>query len=163
MTGDTPSECPLVTVTGRLIHTTYAVDGLVSLAYVRVGEERRTYQFSVPVEYAVPTTTAEHVADDGTVRKSHYGPPGTRQPWDDIVDAGWAPHFAAANVLKYLRRDKAPEHSLESARWYWIALCRLGRDGGDRDRVEAALTVAKLMHVLTNAEFERLQGVVHGA
>lgn len=57
---------------------------------------------------------------DDSARKSHYGP--RRQPWDDIVDAGWGPAFAAGNVLKYLRRDKDREHSIESARWYWARL-----------------------------------------
>lgn len=60
-------------------------------------------------------------------RKSWYG--GGRQPWDDILDAGWGPAFAAGNVLKYLRRTKEPEHSLQSARWYWQRLIDLAADG----------------------------------
>ncbi len=56
----------------------------------------------------------------GTDRKAHYG--SGRQPWDDIMALGWAPEFAAGNVLKYLRRVKDPEHSLESARWYFKKL-----------------------------------------
>jgi hypothetical protein len=51
---------------------------------------------------------------DGTVRKAHYG--DGVQPWDLIVAAGWAPEFAAGCVLRYLRRTKDPDHSLESAR-----------------------------------------------
>lgn len=58
--------------------------------------------------------------EDGTVRKAHYG--DGRQPWDDMVDLGWAAHFAAASILKYLRRSKDPEHSLESAQWYYNQL-----------------------------------------
>lgn len=58
--------------------------------------------------------------DRGDGRKTHYG--SGRQPWDDIVEAGWGPPFAASNVLKYLRRTKDLEHSLESARWYWQRL-----------------------------------------
>jgi hypothetical protein len=61
-----------------------------------------------------------HPDDRGIPRMDHYGE--GRQPFDDILDAGWAPKFAAGNVLKYLRRTKAPEHSLESARWYWARL-----------------------------------------
>lgn len=57
---------------------------------------------------------------DGTARKAHYG--DGRQPWDDMVDLGWAPYFAAASILKYVRRAKDPEHSLESARWYYAQL-----------------------------------------
>lgn len=57
---------------------------------------------------------------DGTRRKAHYGP--DRQPWDDIVDRGWGPAFAAGCVTRYLRRDKRREHSLESARWYYHQL-----------------------------------------
>lgn len=49
---------------------------------------------------------------DSSERKDHYGT--GRQPWDDIVEAGWSPEFAAANVLKYLRRpDKLPAEDLE--------------------------------------------------
>lgn len=59
----------------------------------------------------------EHIGDDGSVRKNHYGV--GRQPFDDIVLFGWGPSFAAGNVLKYLRRDKSLEHSLSSAKWYW--------------------------------------------
>ena len=64
--------------------------------------------------------TPIHKAEDGTLRKSRYG--AGRQPWDDIKDAGWGPAFAAGNVLKNLRRSKEPEHSLESAKWYWARL-----------------------------------------
>lgn len=49
-------------------------------------------------------------------RKPWYG--AGKQPWDTIKALGWAPAFAAANVVKYLRRTKDPEHSLESAQWY---------------------------------------------
>lgn len=59
----------------------------------------------------------EHVAADGTTRKSHYGK--ERQPWDDIKEQGWGPAFCASNVLKYLRRDKDQKHSVESARVYY--------------------------------------------
>ncbi len=57
---------------------------------------------------------------DNAERQSHYG--AGRQPWDNIVEVGWGPAFAAGNVLKYLCRDKEPEHSLASARWYWRQL-----------------------------------------
>lgn len=50
---------------------------------------------------------------DGSTRKAHYGE-GER--------LGWGPAFAATCVLRYLRRDKAREHSLESARWYYDQL-----------------------------------------
>lgn len=53
---------------------------------------------------------------DSEPRKAHYG--DGEQPWDVIVRLGWGPAFAASNVIKYLRRTKNPEHSLESARWY---------------------------------------------
>lgn len=66
-----------------------------------------------------------HLDDRGVPRQDHYG--AARQPWDDIVAHGWAPEFAAGNVLKYLRRTKDPEHSLESARWYYARLHELMR------------------------------------
>jgi hypothetical protein len=59
---------------------------------------------------------------DASPRKAWYG--DGVQPWDIIVERGWGPSFAAANVLKYVRRVKDPEHSLESARWYYARLYR---------------------------------------
>lgn len=56
----------------------------------------------------------------GESRKAHYG--DGEQPWDVIVVSGWGPAFAAGCVVRYLRRDKAREHSLESARWYYARL-----------------------------------------
>lgn len=56
----------------------------------------------------------------GESRKAHYG--DGEQPWDVIVASGWGPAFAAGCVLRYLRRDKAREHSIESARWYYARL-----------------------------------------
>lgn len=64
--------------------------------------------------------TPIHVGQDGTPRKTRYGM--GKQPWDYMVKLGWAPHFAAGNVLKYLRREKDREHSIESARWYYARL-----------------------------------------
>jgi hypothetical protein len=92
------------------------------------------------------------IAEDGTVRKVHYG--DGRQPWDDIVELGWAPEFAAANILKYLRRTKDPEHSLASARWYLAALRNLV---ADRDRA-AIVAYAQIAQVLTLEEITRLEG-----
>lgn len=60
------------------------------------------------------TNTAE-----GT-RKPWYG--SGEQPWDIMKDIGWSEHFAAGCILKYMMRTKEPEHSLESARWYWARL-----------------------------------------
>jgi len=57
---------------------------------------------------------------DSEPRKAHYG--DGVQPWDLILAAGWGPAFAASNVLKYLRRTKNPEHSAESAAWYYDRL-----------------------------------------
>lgn len=85
---------------------------------------------------------------DGSVRKAHYGP--GRQPWDDIVEAGWGPAFAAGCVLRYLRRDKAQAHSLESARWYYRQLYRRGADGPALN--DWAVTLHQLDDLLTQAE-----------
>ncbi len=81
-------------------------------------------------------------------RQPWYG--DGRQPWDDIVLAGWAPEFAAGNVLKYLRRTKAPEHSLESARWYYQRLKEMGDP--------ALMVKAQLVEMLTDEEKARLLG-----
>jgi hypothetical protein len=60
---------------------------------------------------------------DGTVRKAQYG--DGVQPWDIIKERGWAPEFAAGNVLKYLRRRKTPDEDRKKARWYWVELRKL--------------------------------------
>jgi hypothetical protein len=70
-------------------------------------------------------TSVTHLDERGTPRQAHYG--AGRQPWDDVLDAGWAPEFCAGNVLKYLRRDKERQHSVESARWYYRRLVELSR------------------------------------
>ena len=89
-----------------------------------------------------------HADDRGVVRQDHYG--AGRQPWDDIVEQGWAIEFSAGNVLKYLRRTKEPEHSLESARWYLTRLHEFG---------DSALTVRDALYrLLTPAELRRLRG-----
>lgn len=59
---------------------------------------------------------------DGSIHKAHYG--AGKQPWDTTVEHGWGPHAAAFCVIRYLRRDKARAHSLESARWYYDQLIR---------------------------------------
>lgn len=98
---------------------------------------------------------------DGSERKAHYG--DGKQPWDIIVEQGWGPAFAAANVLKYIRRTKNPEHSFESACWYYDQLrvraldelkvhVTWGRIWGN------ALT--SLIRVLTKEELERIYAAV---
>ena len=62
-------------------------------------------------------------ADRGDGRKAHYG--DGRQPWDVIIELGWEPEWLAGNIIKYLRRTKEPEHSLESARIYYRRLVLL--------------------------------------
>lgn len=102
--------------------------------------------------------TGDHVAEDGTIRRDHYGP--GRQPFDDIVAAGWAPAFAAGNILKYLRRTKEPAHSLDSARWYYERLVDLAL--GERTRVDvhrpANVALNRLVEMLTIEEVKRLTG-----
>lgn len=92
---------------------------------------------------------------DGTVRKAHYGE--GRQPWDDIVELGWAPQFAAGSILKYLRRNKDEEHSLESARWYMLRLHEMPNSGLPYQDVAKEVWTA-LIKTLTNEEYYRLFG-----
>lgn len=104
-------------------------------------------------------------ADDAEPRKSHYG--DGVQPWDIIVASGWGPAFAAANVVKYLRRSKNPAHSLESALWYYERLYvgaaderTLSLDGGGFTVGESApwtYAVLKLELLLTKEELQRLR------
>jgi hypothetical protein len=86
---------------------------------------------------------------DGTIRKAHYGE--GKQPWDFIVEAGWAPEFAAGCVLRYLRRTKDPTHSLESARWYFARLGELAERG------HAKYVLGQLRSMLIAEELERLR------
>lgn len=110
---------------------------------------------SVTFAPAGPATEREHVAVDGTVRKSHYG--AGRQPWDDIKDLGWAPHFAAGNVLKYVRRAAAKngEDDLKKARWYWAELRKIAiADAGPAIGVLGALVGTLKLEELTLLSIE---------
>lgn len=83
-------------------------------------------------------------------RKPWYGE--GRQPIDDIMAAGWGPEFCAGNVLKYLRRTKSPEHSLESARIYygWLTgLAQLQRETGEGHAIKV---LGQLVAMLTPVE-----------
>lgn len=87
-------------------------------------------------------------------RKPWYGE--GRQPIDDIMEAGWGPEFCAGNVLKYLRRTKSPEHSLESAKVYygWLkGLAEVQRKTGDGHAIGV---YNALVMLLNDEELERL-------
>lgn len=102
----------------------------------------------------------EEKGKDGSVRKAHYG--DGEQPWDTVVLEGWAPHFAAANVLKYLRRTKDPKHSLESARWYHERLIEMfsatPENMWEHKHLVAWVTYRRLKDVLSDEENNRLRG-----
>lgn len=113
---------------------------------------------------------ATHIAGDGTERKSHYGP--GRQPWDDFLENGWAAHFAAACVVKYLRRTKEDPNDIVDARWYYTRLKELAAKEADTyARGTAALaragdyarhcrtTLAALDRMLLPEEHARLSGL----
>lgn len=93
---------------------------------------------------------------DGTVRKAHYG--DDRQPWDDIVDRGWGPAFAAGCVTRYLRRDKRVEHSLESARWYYRQLYHRAAQAMGEPTAHWAEALHSLEDLLTLDELKLLRG-----
>ena len=132
------------------------------LLQVAVGEGLSEWCFAVPEEF---TTTEryrpqdppepERLDDQGIARKVHYGE--GRQPWDDIMEAGWGPAFAAANVLKYLRRNKSVEDSRKKAMWYWHRLTELAQSEKPRDRVDGTLALSMLVHKLSNEEFALLK------
>lgn len=90
--------------------------------------------------------------DRGDGRKAHYGT--GKQPVDTIREHGWAPGFFAGNVVKYLRRTKDPEHSLESALVYYKWLCDECRKT-DSDDYQKALI--KLLDELTLEELEKVK------
>lgn len=108
-------------------------------------------------EEKTPLAPVREGQGDAEPRKAHYGAAGA-QPWDLILAAGWGPAFAAANVLKYLRRTKNPEHSAESAAWYYDRLVegcagKLGAKAVNSieewqnafDRLELMLTTEELL------------------
>lgn len=86
---------------------------------------------------------------DGSPRKAHYG--DGQQPWDVMLVAGWTPEFAAGSILKYLRRAKDLEHSLESAQWYWERLNELANEG------HARFVLGQLRSILTADELAKLK------
>lgn len=88
-------------------------------------------------------------------RKPWYGE--GRQPIDDIMEAGWGPEFCAGNVLKYLRRTKSPEHSLESARVYFGWLRGLADKQSQTGYGNAINVLAQLYGMLTPDEVSTLQ------
>lgn len=95
---------------------------------------------------------------DGSIRKSHYGE--GEQPWDTIVRLGWGSQFAAANIIKYLRRTKDVDHSVESARWYHDRLREMADhefELGSVRRVGATRVLDLLGSVLTREEREMLR------
>jgi hypothetical protein len=92
---------------------------------------------------------------DGSVRKAHYGP--GRQPWDDVVARGWGPGFAAGCVVRYLRRDKRPKHSLESARWYYRQMYARAAQALDGPTAPWAEALHGLEDLLTQDELVRLR------
>lgn len=97
----------------------------------------------------------ERVAEDGTVRKAYYG--DGRQPWDDMIDFGWAVEFAAGNVLKYLRRTKDLVASVVKAKWYLARLIEFVNDDTDTARMNDAKRVAiRLFKALTREEIDQL-------
>lgn len=103
---------------------------------------------------------SEHTATDGTTRKTYYGV--GKQPWDTMVERGWAAHFAAGNVIKYLRRTKPGDeaHAIESARWYYAALQKLAcgqiRSPQWEMIVGAQRALDLLVEELSNEELDRL-------
>lgn len=105
-----------------------------------------------------PLAPIRSSSDDKEPRKSHYG--SGAQPWDLILISGWGPAFAAANVVKYLRRTKNPEHSLESARWYYARLI----DGvasnlpGPSEPREWLAALTRLEAILTKEERATVRG-----
>ena len=73
------------------------------------------------------------LGSDGTIRKTYYG--DGEQPWDAMKRIGWAAQFAAANVLKYLRRTKEPQADREKAIWYYTELKKLAAEDTRDTRV----------------------------
>lgn len=108
------------------------------------------------LETRPPALAPERSQGDG--RKAHYG--DAVQPWDTILASGWGPAFAASNVVKYLRRTKNPEHSLESARWYYARLVEgiAGEFLSCSSRDEWLNALDRMELILTKEERVRVRG-----
>ena len=97
-------------------------------------------------------------------RAAHYG--AGRQPWDDILDQGWGPAFAAGNALKYVRRykNKNGEDDLKKGRWYYRELldlaCKEQLDYLEPIAQPVNLALMKLDLLLTEAERALLRGLL---
>ncbi len=92
----------------------------------------------------------ERQHEDGSVRKTYYG--DGLQPWDIIKANGWAAHFAAGNVLKYMRRAKGDDASdRKKAYWYYDQLCLLARDNPMAEAARRCILIE-----LNSAEFDAL-------
>lgn len=108
---------------------------------------------------------------DGTERQAYYGQ--GEQPWDVMKKVGFAPQFAAGNVLKYLRRpakglkgsDPIPSRTgtecwphnpddIDKAIWYFKELHQMVYDGCP----VSLACVDTLMKILTPWEISYLQG-----
>jgi len=124
-------------------------------------EPKEAAREEAPVDVAVsaedpppasPLAPVREGQGDVVPRKAHYG--DGEQPWDVILASGWGPAFAASNVLKYLRRTKNPEHSLESARWYYARLIDgvCGILPGPSAREEWLTAIDRLEMILTRDE-----------
>lgn len=98
--------------------------------------------------------------DRGDGRKAHYGE--GKQPWDTIRELGWEIPWLAGNIVKYLRRTKDPEHSIESAKVYYkrlLELCReeqTVRHGAKRYCLGANDVLLNLLEELDDDEMYRL-------
>ena len=91
---------------------------------------------------------------DQSERQSYYGE--GRQPWDDIVEAGFGLQFAAGSILKYLRRAKGErEKDVEKARWYWARFKEIGVSL--IDYADGPVVLEWLQTILTNEEKELLK------
>lgn len=111
------------------------------------------------VGIASPTRVFSDRAEPGAVlavRKAHYGE--GKQPLDSMFEEGWADHFMAGSILRYLRRDKDIEHSIESAKRYWGALDNMCGWKGERPDgwLRARQVQARLMKILTAEELSKI-------
>ena len=100
----------------------------------------------------LPGAPSDHtfVAEDGTTRPAYYG--DGVQPWDTIKTRGWAPHFAAGCVVKYLRRTKEVDESRLKAIWYYRELARMAVADSGPGWSDASLVLCQLIHELTYDE-----------
>jgi hypothetical protein len=157
-----------VTVTGRHHLTVQQFDGS-SRVLIALGEMPSRYLFSVPKDYVRlassddGTTVEMDVIDNGSHVATEEHKNGLIERHHELVlnvayRLGWAPAFAATNVVDYLRRATGDKkYNTKMAQRFWTLLQALNKDDDRKIAVDATLAICSLSQELTENE----QAILH--